>query len=86
MQSAEERANLTVNLALRWDVMPPFRDVENRFSFLNPTMNNPITSTPGALQFAGSGMDGCDCATPINTYYKEWGRGWERSMRWATRP
>ena len=65
--------NLTVNLGLRWDVMPPFREVENRFSFLNPTMNNPVTGTPGALQFAGSGTDGCNCATPINTYYKDWG-------------
>jgi hypothetical protein len=66
-------SKLTVNLGLRWDVMPPFRESENRFSFLNPTMTNPITGTPGALQFAGSGMDGCNCSTPMSTYYKDWG-------------
>ena len=64
---------LTVNAGLRWDVMPPFQESENRFSFLNPTMTNPITGNAGALQFAGSGMDGCNCATPMNTYYKDWG-------------
>jgi hypothetical protein len=64
---------LTVNVGLRWDDMPPFREVENRFSFLNATMANPVTGTPGALQFAGNGTDGCNCGTPINTYYKNWG-------------
>ncbi len=64
---------LSVNLGLRWDTMPPFREAENRFSFLNAAVTNPITSTPGALQFAGSGAAGCDCATPINTYHAEWG-------------
>lgn len=64
---------LTVNAGLRWDVMPPFRESENRFSFMNPTLTNPVTGNMGALQFAGSGMDGCNCSTPINTYYKDWG-------------
>jgi hypothetical protein len=64
---------LSLNLGLRWDTMPPFRESENRFSFLNATLSNPITATPGALQFAGGGTDGCNCATPINTYHGEWG-------------
>jgi hypothetical protein len=58
---------LTVNLGLRWDVMPPFHEAESRFSFLNPTMTNPITGSSGALQLAGNGTDGCNCATPMNT-------------------
>jgi hypothetical protein len=64
---------LTVNAGLRWDVMPPMREVQNRFSFLNPTATNPVTSSPGILQFAGSGTDGCNCATPMKTYYKDFG-------------
>ncbi len=64
---------LTVNAGLRWDVMPPFRESENRFSFLNPTATNPVTGSPGALQFAGSGTDGCGCITPLQTYYKNFG-------------
>jgi len=64
---------LTVNAGLRWDVMPPMREAENRFSFLNPTMTNPVTGSPGVLQFAGYGQDSCNCTTPMNTYYKDWG-------------
>ena len=64
---------LTVNVGLRWDLMPPMREAENRFSFLNPTMTNPVTGSAGALQFAGSGPDSCNCTTPMHTYYKNWG-------------
>ena len=64
---------LTVNAGLRWDTMPPMREVRDRFSFLNPTMTNPVTGSPGALLFAGSGTDGCNCTTPMKTYYKDWG-------------
>jgi hypothetical protein len=53
--------------------MPPFRESENRFSFMNPNMTNPITGNNGALQFAGNVTDGCNCATPMHTYYKDWG-------------
>jgi len=66
-------SKLTVNAGLRWDLMPPMREAENRFSFLNPTMTNPVTGSPGALQFAGNGPDGCNCTTPMNTYFKDWG-------------
>jgi hypothetical protein len=64
---------LTVNAGLRWDLMPPMRESENRFSFLNPTMTNPVTGSLGTLQFAGSGPDSCGCQTPMNTYFKNWG-------------
>ncbi len=64
---------LTVNAGLRWDTMPPMREVRDRFSFLNPTMTNPVTGSPGALVFGGSGTDGCNCTTPMKTYFKDWG-------------
>ncbi len=64
---------LTVNAGLRWDSMPPMREVQDRISFLNPTMVNPVTGSAGALQFAGSGTDGCNCSSPMQTYYKDWG-------------
>jgi hypothetical protein len=48
-------------------------EAENRFTFLNPTFTNPVTGSPGALQFAGSGPDSCNCSTPVHTYYKDWG-------------
>jgi hypothetical protein len=63
---------LTANLGLRWDYYPPYREVQNRSSFLNPTLTNPITGNLGALQFAGSGASPlyCNCTTPINSWYK----------------
>lgn len=64
---------LTVNAGLRWDSMPPMREVRNRFSFLNPTATNPVTGSLGTLEFAGSGTDGCNCTTPMHTYYGEFG-------------
>ena len=64
---------LTLNLGLRWDFYPPMTEVQNRMSFLNPTMTNPAVNYPGALQFVGSGTYGCNCSTPIHNYYKNFG-------------
>jgi hypothetical protein len=67
---------LTVDLGLRWDYLPPFHEVKNHWTFLNPTLTNPLTNTPGLLQFAGSyGGAGvsCGCKTPVQTYWKNWG-------------
>ena len=63
---------VTINLGLRWDYYPPYREVLNRSSFLNPTETNPVTGNAGALQFAGNGSTSayCNCTTPINSWYK----------------
>lgn len=67
---------VTLNLGLRWDDNPPYHEVHNRFSFLNPNIANPVTGNNGALQFAGnwggSGVS-CNCTTPLKTYMKNWG-------------
>jgi hypothetical protein len=67
--------NLTLNLGLRWDYFPPFREVLDRWSFLNPTGINPATGNPGVLEFAGHrGADiSCNCSTPVHTYWKNFG-------------
>jgi hypothetical protein len=69
-------SKLTVDAGLRWDYLPPYREVKNRWSFLNPDIINPATGTPGILQFAGNQGDGvtsCNCTTPVQTYWKNWG-------------
>ncbi len=69
-------SKLTVDAGLRWDYLPPFHEVLDRWSFLNPTAINPATGTPGALQFAGNyGGAGvsCGCRTPVQTYWKNFG-------------
>jgi hypothetical protein len=67
---------LTIEYGLRWDYLPPFHEVKNRWTFLNPNLTNPLTNTPGMLQFAGNyGGAGvsCGCATPVSTYWKNFG-------------
>jgi hypothetical protein len=67
---------LTLDLGLRWDYLPPFHELRNRWTFLNPTAINPLTNTAGILQFAGNyGGAGvsCQCTTPVHTYWKNWG-------------
>jgi hypothetical protein len=68
--------NLTLNLGLRWDDMSPYHETLDRFSYLNPSITNPVTGNPGALEFAGSAGGSavsCNCSTPIHTYWKNWG-------------
>jgi hypothetical protein len=63
-------------LGLRWDYLPPFHEVKDRWTFLNPNLTNPLTGTSGMLQFAGNyGGTGvsCGCRTPVATYWKNYG-------------
>jgi hypothetical protein len=68
-------SKLTLNLGLRWDYFPTYREVLNRWSFLNPTATNPITGNPGALEFAGNwgGSISCNCTSPVNVWRKNFG-------------
>jgi len=68
--------NLTLNLGLRWDYLPPFHEALNRWTFLNANLTNPYTGNPGSLQFAGNyGGAGvsCGCTTPVQTWWKNYG-------------
>jgi len=71
---------LVVDLGLRWDYIPPVHENAIKlptgnftFSYLDPNTINPATGTPGVLAFAGSYGNGCNCKTPMQTYYKNWG-------------
>jgi hypothetical protein len=61
---------LTVNLGLRWDLWTPFKEVSNRSSYMNPTAINPLTGTPGALNFYGYGPNSCKCESIVPMYWK----------------
>lgn len=69
-------SKLTIDAGLRWDYLPPYHEVKDHWSFMNPNITNPATGTPGAIQFAGNyGGAGisCQCRTPVPTYWKHWG-------------
>ena len=51
----------------------PYKEVQNRWSFMNPNLINPATNSPGAMEFAGYGTDSCQCRTPVQVYYKNLG-------------
>ena len=67
---------LTVDMGLRWDYFPPFHEVKDRWTFMNPNLINPLTNTPGEMQFAGnyggSGVS-CNCRTPVQSFWKNFG-------------
>jgi hypothetical protein len=45
---------ITINAGLRWDVFTPYREVENRYSIMDPTKPNPAAGgILGAYVFAG---------------------------------
>ena len=64
------RPNLSLNLGLRYDIMKPYTELYDRWSFMDATMPNPaVGGYPGAIVFAGDGPNSCQCRTPIKTYY-----------------
>jgi len=69
-------SKLTVDAGLRWDYLPPYHEVQDRWSFMNPNITNSATNTLGAIQFAGNyGGAGvsCQCRTPVPTYWGNYG-------------
>jgi hypothetical protein len=64
---------LTLDLGLRWDYFPTVHEVSDNISFFNPNLANPVTGVNGALQFAGNGTNTCNCDTPANNFYKNFG-------------
>ena len=72
-------SRLTLNLGLRWDYFGPFYEVNNLMSFFNPTLANPAAGGYlGALQFAGSGTDSCNCRIPSTVTTRTSALAWER--------
>jgi hypothetical protein len=64
------RPNLSLNLGLRYDIMKPYTELYDRWSYMDPTAPNPaVGGYPGAIVFAGNGPNSCHCRTPIRTYY-----------------
>src|SRR5580693_2166831 len=63
---------LTLNLGLRYDFFPSYREANNVLSFFNPNLTN-ASGTAGVLEFAGSGANTCNCSTPVNNYKKQFG-------------
>jgi hypothetical protein len=70
-------SRLTLNLGLRHDIMLPYTEEGDNFTFLDPTAPNPAAGgRPGVLRFGGDKAPdaiSCNCSQIINTYYKAFG-------------
>lgn len=66
-------SKLTLNLGLRWDYYPSYREVQDRASWLDPTLTNSLVNYPGALVFAGHGTGKCNCRNAVDDYFKNFG-------------
>ena len=62
-------SKLTLDLGVRWDYYPAYREVKDRFSYFDPNAINPYTGTKGALAFGGHGAGTCNCSSPVDNYY-----------------
>jgi hypothetical protein len=70
-------SRLTVNLGLRHDIMLPYKEEGDHFTFLDINTPNPAAGgIPGVLRFGGNSAPdavSCHCGQIINTYYKALG-------------
>jgi hypothetical protein len=66
-------SKLTLNLGLRYDFFPTVREVNNIGSYFDPNATNPVTGLKGALAYTGTGSGTCNCSTPVNNYFKNFG-------------
>ncbi|MEP6900208.1 MAG: TonB-dependent receptor [Actinomycetota bacterium] len=70
-------SRLTVNLGLRHDIMLPYTEAGNNFTYLDINAPNPAAGGRlGALRFGGNNAPdaiSCKCSQIINTYYRALG-------------
>jgi carboxypeptidase family protein len=70
-------SRLTLNLGLRHDIMLPYVEAGDHFTFLDPNAPNPAAGRrPGVLRFGGNYAPdaiSCHCGQIINTYYRALG-------------
>ena len=66
-------SKLTLDLGLRYDFYPSVTETHDAMSYFDPNLPNPITGKNGGLQFTGHGAGTCNCRTPVNNYYKNFG-------------
>lgn len=63
-------SKLTLDLGLRYDYFPAYREVKNRFAYFDPNATNPIVGIKGAVAFGGYGRGYCNCSSPVNNFFR----------------
>lgn len=68
------RPNLTVTVGLRYIRQFGWSEVNNKVSNFSPTLINPATNTPGAIEFAPKGFTALQ--NPVNFFAPRFGFAW----------
>ncbi len=65
---------LTLNFGLRYTIPTPFVEAQDRWSWFDPNIPNPLASgAPGVMVSAGNGPGSCHCRTNVKTHYLTFG-------------
>ena len=64
---------LTLDLGVRYDFYPTYKEAHDVMSYFDPNLLNPATGANGGLNFTGHGTGTCNCDTPVHNYFKNIG-------------
>lgn len=78
------RSNLTLTYGLRAQYQTGLKEIEGRYENFNPTLLNPATGTPGAVQY-GSVSLGKSMETNRWFYMPRLGASWSPRTNWVVR-
>ncbi len=76
------KKDLTLNLGVRWEYQPPFREVADRLSSWNPNKIDPVSGLRGAYDFAGT----CAACTGSHSFGSRTLRDWGPRVGFAWQP
>ncbi len=77
--------HLTVNLGLRWEVHGGFSEQNNKAGSFDPTIQNPVSQTLGAIWFAPNNGRNQAIATVYDNVLPRFGFAWTPRETWAVR-
>lgn len=79
------RSNLTLNLGLRWEVQPGWKEAENRVGDFDPTLYNQASASLGAIWYAGDNGRTSVEATQYALFQPRVGFSWSPATHWVVR-
>lgn len=79
------RPNLTVNLGLRYEVQPGWKEAQNRVGDFDPAIFNQGSNSLGAIWYAGNGGRTSVEATQYDLVQPRLGFAWSPAAHWVVR-